>query len=258
MRLSLEVHASQRPGTLVERRVALAHASVEPQFGEHLGVERPREPSAIVAQRLELDDVGAFQGRCNQLHDSSASSGVRTAKVPPQSRMNASCSTISSLRFQGRTKTTSGRSSRDHLWCANRDVGARKQVALLVRVQVDGVVKEVRSNAAVVQQRVALGRRAVPDDPLAVALELDQRLEDPSFVLRDPFAVVGVGVDARVARRRPRGRAVPERGPSAASPRRRRGSRRCGASPPWVGSSSTSNRRSPCAAKMRLAVVNDR
>ena len=48
---------------------------------------------------------------------------------------------------------------------------------VLVRVAVDRVVEEVRADAAVVQQRVALPGRAVAGDRLAGALGVDQELE---------------------------------------------------------------------------------
>ncbi len=49
--------------------------------------------------------------------------------------------------------------------------------AVLVRVAVDRVVEEVGADPAVVEQRVALARRAVADDLLAGAPELDQEVE---------------------------------------------------------------------------------
>ena len=52
----------------------------------------------------------------------------------------------------------------------DRDVRARQELALLVRAAVDGEVEEVGADAAVVEQRVALARRAVADDRLAGAL----------------------------------------------------------------------------------------
>ena len=74
---------------------------------------------------------------------------------------------ISSLQVPRQDQHDVGLVRADALRRADRDVRARQQVALLVRVEVDGVVEEVRADAAVVEQRVALGRRAVADDPLA-------------------------------------------------------------------------------------------
>ncbi len=44
------------------------------------------------------------------------------------------------------------------------NVRAREKLAVLVGIAIDRVVDEVRANAAVVEQRVALARRAVSDD----------------------------------------------------------------------------------------------
>jgi hypothetical protein len=51
--------------------------------------------------------------------------------------------------------------SRGSLGREDRDARAGGELALLVGIAVDGVVEEVRADAAVVEQRVALARRAV-------------------------------------------------------------------------------------------------
>ena len=56
---------------------------------------------------------------------------------------------------------------------------------MLVGIAVDRVVEEVGSDAAVVEQRVALPRRAVADDLLAVAAQRDQELEKSVLRLLD-------------------------------------------------------------------------
>ena len=104
--------------------------------------------------------------------------------------------------------------------------------------------------AAVVQQRVALGRRAVARRcACRLASSSIKKLEDLALVL------------LRRARRK-RGRSRGGRGPPARSRSaqldarrvalaralRRRGRRRSRSDPPWVGSSSTSKTRRPCAA----------
>ena len=60
---------------------------------------------------------------------------------------------------------------------------SRRVLALLVRVPVDGVVEEVRPDAAVVEERVALARCAVADDVLAFAAKADQQLEERALRL---------------------------------------------------------------------------
>ena len=46
-------------------------------------------------------------------------------------------------------------------------MGARQELALLVGVAVHGVVEEIGADAAIIEQRVALARRAVAGDRLA-------------------------------------------------------------------------------------------
>ena len=53
-------------------------------------------------------------------------------------------------------------------------MAAREEMPLLVRVEIDRVVDEVGSDAAEVQQCVALRRGAVTGDRQALALEPDQ------------------------------------------------------------------------------------
>ena len=65
----------------------------------------------------------------------------------------------------------------DPLGSEDRNAGSRKEVSLLVRTPVDGVVDEVRTDAALVEQRVALARCTVSDDLLSVAFRGDQELE---------------------------------------------------------------------------------
>src|SRR5260370_1844876 len=83
----------------------------------------------------------------------------------------------------------------DLLGGAERDVAARQEVALLVRVQVAGVVDEVRADAAVVEKRVALRRRAVANYAQGLLLEVDQEVEDLALVLLDAAAVAEIGVE---------------------------------------------------------------
>ena len=117
---------------------------------------------------------------------------------------------ISSLRFQGRMNTTSGCVSRDRVGRADRDVRARQEVALLVRVEVARVVDEVAADAAVVEQRVALRRSAVrrrSGCPRALrAIRNSSR-----SALRPAATSLGeaeVGLEARRSRRRARARAA--------------------------------------------------
>src|SRR5581483_4472042 len=71
----------------------------------------------------------------------------------------------------------------DFLGRQYRYMRAGKEEPLLVGVPVDGEVEEVRPNAAVVQQRIALTGRAITGDVLPIPLEIDEESEDPPFGL---------------------------------------------------------------------------
>ena len=126
----------------------------------------------------------------------------------------------------------------DRLRRADRDVAARQEAPLLVGVQIDGVVEEIAAHAAVVEQRVALRRRAVAGHAQAVVLEVDQELEDLALVGLDVGAEAGVGLQLFIAcralalaqlerARRCRACGRPRRGS-----RRRAASRRAWGAPP--------------------------
>src|SRR5947208_13001154 len=50
----------------------------------------------------------------------------------------------------------------DPIGSKDRNVGSGGELSVLVRVAVDGVVEKVGANAAIVQERVALARCAIP------------------------------------------------------------------------------------------------
>ena len=85
------------------------------------------------------------------------------------------------------------------LGCVNRNVRARQKLAVLVRIAVDRVVQEIGADAAIVQQRVALARRAVADNLLAGAAGRDQELQQLALGLLDLLGEVQVGVQLAVA-----------------------------------------------------------
>ena len=97
----------------------------------------------------------------------------------------------------------------DRVGRKNRNARSRRELALLVRIGVDGEVEEIGADAAVVEQRVALARRAVADDLLAAFFRVDQE--------RQELALGG----PRPARRS-RGSASSVRKPSSTSRCRRR------------------------------------
>src|SRR5258708_980908 len=93
------------------------------------------------------------------------------------------------LEVPGKDQHDVGLVFKDRLRRADRYVAPRQEVSLLVWVQVAGVVDEVPTHAAVVEQRVALRRRAVADDAQALLLEVDQEAEDLALVSLDPATV---------------------------------------------------------------------
>src|SRR5215813_13441570 len=60
----------------------------------------------------------------------------------------------------------------------DRDPGAGSVLPLLVWAAIDGVVEEVGSNAAVVEERVPLARRTVARDAQPVALRVDEKCHE--------------------------------------------------------------------------------
>ena len=103
---------------------------------------------------------------------------------------------------------------------------------MLVRVAVDGVGEQVGPDAAVVEQRVALARRAVADDRLPGAAALEQELEqvvaDRATVRGEP----GVTLDGVQPGRLLGGEHV-ARPRSDGSPRDLGGRAHSASEPPW-------------------------
>jgi hypothetical protein len=89
------------------------------------------------------------------------------------------CRTISSLKFQGRI--------RDVVWprliyLLGREDWDMGELAVLVRIQIDGVVEEVCPNAAIVQQRLSLARRAIATTDLPSVLAATREFSRFRFV----------------------------------------------------------------------------
>src|SRR5262245_57050883 len=82
------------------------------------------------------------------------------------------------LEVPGEYEDVVGPSFSDPLGSVDRDVRAREEAALLVRVAVDGEVDEVAADPAVVEQRVALTRRSVAGDRLALTLDRREQFEE--------------------------------------------------------------------------------
>ena len=129
---------------------------------EALGVEGAREEAPLVACALGLDHVGARPAAVSRrITAASSSSGARARRTP------APLADVAVLRDDLVAQVPGQDQHEVGLRLAQRPRGARSGcasragAALLVRVAVDRVVEEVGADAAVVQQRVALGRRAV-------------------------------------------------------------------------------------------------
>ncbi len=75
----------------------------------------------------------------------------------------------------------------------HRDVRAGKKPAVLVGVAVDGVVDKVASQAAVIEKRVSLARRAVAGDRLSSFLRIDEKGEGVSLASLDLFVKRTIG-----------------------------------------------------------------
>src|SRR5882724_887061 len=87
----------------------------------------------------------------------------------------------------------------DPVGVEDRHVGARQELALLVRAAIHRVVEEVRPDAAVVQQGVALAGCAVAGDGLALALGSDQEIEELALGLLYLLAERRVAIEPREA-----------------------------------------------------------
>src|SRR5690606_26413076 len=85
-------------------------------------------------------------------------------------------------------------------WVVDRNACARRVRTLLVRIAVDRVVKKVGSYPAVVQQRVALARRAVADDRSAGVLRVNEELEQLALRCFHLRAEPGVRLEVAITR----------------------------------------------------------
>ena len=148
-----------------------------------------------------------------------------------------------------------GSGLRDPLGRVDRDVRARSEPPVLVRVAVDRVVEEVGPDPAVVEQRVPLPGRAVADDLLAVAAQLDQQLEQRTLRLAAPARRTAGSTPGRGAPPPPRGArssptaSVGSRGSSSRGRRRREASRRASAAPRRRSRRARARRRSSAMVK---------
>src|SRR5258706_3349547 len=76
------------------------------------------------------------------------------------------------------------------------NVCPRQELALLVRIAIDGVVDEIRADAAVVEERVAFARRPVPDHRFALAPDADQEFQELPLGLFDLLSKITICFDS--------------------------------------------------------------
>ena len=136
----------------------------------------------------------------------------------------------------------------DPLRRVDRDVRPRRVLALLVRVPVDRVVEEVRADAAVVEQRVALPGRAVADDLLALAPKADRAARGARASTRARLRRSARTSPGRASPARPRARGASATAATARRPPRRAGGRRAAS---HRGSAAPRRRRARAPARRR-------
>src|SRR4029450_5949100 len=93
-----------------------------------------------------------------------------------------------------------GPAAREGFGLEDRDVRARQEEPLLVRVSVDREVHEVGANSAVVEERVPLAGSTVAGDGAAVAPRSNQEVEQCTLGFLDAFAKARVGLERAVPR----------------------------------------------------------
>ena len=241
------------PPPRVERDAAPGRPSrSSPARGELVGVERAGEEARSSTCRSGSTTKHARRAPCSlQDHGRPRRRGTATTNRPPHSRTSAICSMISSRRFHGQDEHVVGPvvdARRSGAWIGRCDCRAAAGPACA------GCGRRRRRcrsavTPAVVEQRVALGGGAVGRRP---------RGPRPGASARKSTQAVAAALDPRRRSRRSRpGRSRPGRALGAPARRPTAGVGRAGRRPaaaqmrrlpPWVGSSSTSNTRSPWRA----------
>jgi hypothetical protein len=106
-------------------------------------------------------------------------SGTAVTKRAPLSASHDNCRVISSVRFQGRIRDIALRQLADAVGRQDGNVASGQELSLLGGRGIENDGKQVAPHPGIVQQRVALGRSAVGDHALALALGIDQKLQKP-------------------------------------------------------------------------------
>ena len=132
-------------------------------------------------------DQASGKARDGSAHGSTLVLGMGTTNCPPHSRMWAICSMTSSLMIPGKNQKIVWLRLADPLRPVDRHVHPRKEAVLLVRTPVHGVVQEIGTHTAVVQQGVAFCGGAISNDALSLFTCIHQEAEERSLRCLDPL-----------------------------------------------------------------------
>ena len=116
MGLFLVVQTAQSAALRIDGYRMLREVCHQPMLCEQVGIEHAREGSPLVALRLYIDHIDAFNRRSDEAHRYVArevvagvwtisGAGTGTMKRPPSRRYSACCAMISSARFHASSRT---------------------------------------------------------------------------------------------------------------------------------------------------------
>src|SRR5712671_2886989 len=105
VRPGLIVQSAQRAAFAAPGNVALGDGAGEALRAEFLLAKATGKEPPLVFNELGAHEISAVQRSRNELQLRILTSGIGTTKRPPHDRTALICSTISSIRFQGRIRT---------------------------------------------------------------------------------------------------------------------------------------------------------
>src|ERR1044071_8917493 len=90
---------------------------------------------------------------------------------------------IDDLLFEipGQDEDVIGFRFKDFSGSEDRNMSAREELALLVRVAIDGVVEEIGADTAIIEQSVTFSGSAIARDAFALASGIDEELEEAAL-----------------------------------------------------------------------------
>src|SRR6185369_8874059 len=89
----------------------------------------------------------------------------------------------------------------DRIHGQDRNMHPRRELAVLVRIAIDGEIEEVGSNPAIVEERIALAGSSISADSLAGLLDPDQERQEAALGLSYLVRKRSVGCDGAIAER---------------------------------------------------------